>query len=68
MSQLDFRREIVNTYLRKYGKDRVGLDRPSKSLSSSDSRGYDNIKNDRLSHLVTFIQDKKKETMWSAWL
>jgi len=52
ISQLDFRHEIVLTYLKRYGTAPMGAGRPSKSLSSSDSRILDDVRYDHLDHLV----------------
>jgi len=62
ITQLDFRRELVLTYLQRYGVARIGAGRPSKSLSSSDSRVSDDIRYDRMDHLVsyTYTQEKKR--------
>lgn len=60
ITQLDFRRELVLTYLQRYGVARIGAGRPSKSLSSSDSRVSDDIRYDRMDHLVSYTQEKKR--------
>ncbi|KAL4132154.1 hypothetical protein QTP88_009361 [Uroleucon formosanum] len=61
ITQLEFRRELVQKYLQRYGVARIGAGRPSRSLSSSDSRVSDDIRYDRMDHLVTYTQEKKRK-------
>lgn len=61
ITQLQFRREIVNTYLKKYGTASKGAGRPSCSLSSKQgSRISDEIRYDRNDHLLVYIPDNKR--------
>jgi hypothetical protein len=59
--QLDFKREIVNVYLRKYQTLPKAIGRPSTSLFSTDSRVSDSIRFDKIDHLVKSTEDKKKK-------
>lgn len=59
--QLDFRREIVITYLLKYGTQARGAGRPSSSLSSSSgSRVSNDLRYDGFNHMMTYISNKKR--------
>lgn len=61
VTQLQFRREIVNTYLSKYGTASKGAGRPSSSLTSSQgNRVSDAIRYDRIDHLLVYIPDQKR--------
>lgn len=61
VTQLQFRREIVNTYLTKYGTPPKGAGRPSSSLTSSQGhRISDDIRYDRTDHLLVYIPDQKR--------
>lgn len=60
-TQLQFRREIVNTYLKKYGTVAKGAGRPSSSLSSTQGhRVSEDIRYDRTDHLLVYIPDQKR--------
>ena len=60
-SQVNFRRSIVQTYLKKYGKPSKGGGRPKISEESSiNSRVSDGLRLDTLQHLVRFIPDGKR--------
>ena len=60
-SQINFRRSIVQTYLKKYGKTSKGGGRPKISEESSiNSRVSDGLRLDTLQHLVRFIPDGKR--------
>lgn len=60
-AQLDFRRELVNYYITKYGVARKGAGRPiSSKRSISDNRVSDDIRYDRMDHLVTSVPENKK--------
>lgn len=60
-SQLEFKREIANVYLKKYGVQCKGTGRPSTSLgSSTDSRISDGIRFDRSDHLVKSVEKKRR--------
>ena len=61
-NQVNFRRSIVQTYLKKYGKTSKGAGggRPKISEESSiNSRVSDGLRLDTLQHLVRFIPDGK---------
>lgn len=58
--QLDFRRKILLTYLKRYSTAPMDAGRPSKSLSSSNSRFSDYVKYDCLNHLVSSTQGKER--------
>lgn len=62
VTQLQFRRDIVNTYLQRYGTASKGAGRPlSASLSSTQgSRIGDAIRYDRTDHLLISISNKKR--------
>lgn len=54
ISQLDFRRSIVQIYLQRYKNPPIGLGRPTTSkFSSISSRMSDDIRLDRKDHFVT---------------
>lgn len=59
ITQLDFRREIVKTYLNKYKNPPKGKGRPSASKSSrSFSRVGDDVRYDNIGHLLTPVEKK----------
>jgi len=58
MPQLQFRREIAQAYLSKYGESSKGAGRPRSSTSSG--RVLTDIRYDGVNHLVTKIPDGKK--------
>lgn len=59
--QLDFRRELVTTYITKYGERSKGPGRPITSKRSiSDSRVCDDIRYDGMNHLVISTPEKKR--------
>lgn len=59
--QLDFRREIVTTYITRYGERSKGPGRPITSKRSiSDSRVCDDIRYDGMNHLVISTPEKKR--------
>lgn len=61
ISQLEFKREVATTYLRRYQVLPKGAGRPSASLAStSDSRISDFIRFDRTDHLIQQTENKKK--------
>lgn len=61
ISQLDFKREVANAYIIKYGTASKGAGRPSTSCASSaDSRISNEIRFDRIDHLVKRTEDNKK--------
>lgn len=61
LTQLQFRREIVNIYLQKYKNVRSQGGRPTTSLSSrSFSRVADDIRYDNIGHLLTANKDGKR--------
>jgi len=60
--QLEFRRELVQCYITRYGIARKGPGRPlSSKRSLSNSRVPDELRYDRLDHLVINTPDKKKK-------
>lgn len=60
-TQLEFRRDIVETYLTKYKNPPKATGRPSSSLSSKSShRVGDNIRYDNVGHLLAPTTNKKK--------
>lgn len=61
ISQLDFKREIVNVYLRKYQNIPKATGRPSSCSFLTDSRISDSIRFDRIDHLIKPTDDKKKK-------
>jgi len=61
ISQLEFRREVVNVYLEKYKNTPTGSGRISKSLCSSDSRISDTLRFDKTNHFVQNTKEKKKK-------
>lgn len=60
ISQLQVRREVANTYLRRYLTLPKASGRPSVSLQSSNSRVSDNIRFDQMNHFVGHTQENKK--------
>ncbi|XP_072401576.1 uncharacterized protein [Diabrotica undecimpunctata] len=61
LTQLEFRREIVQAYLTKYGVPAKQGGRPSSSLSSrSFHRVSDDIRYDGVGHLLEPVPNKKK--------
>lgn len=61
VSQLDFRRDIVITYLTRFGTAAKGAGRPSYSLSNtSGSRVSMDIRYDRTDHYLTYIPNLKR--------
>ncbi|KAJ8941966.1 hypothetical protein NQ314_010185 [Rhamnusium bicolor] len=61
ISQLDFRREIVNVYLTRYGNAPKRAGRPSTSKNSITlNRISDDLRYDRQDHLLVEIPEKKK--------
>nr|CAH7717546.1 unnamed protein product [Callosobruchus chinensis] len=61
MSQLDFRRNIAQTYLKRYENVPTGGGRPSTSkFSLSMNRICDDLRYDGLNHLLVSIPDKKR--------
>lgn len=61
LSQLEFRREIAQAYLSKFGSVPKGAGRPSTSRSStSNNRVSDNLRYDRMDHLLTTIPNNKR--------
>lgn len=50
--QLDFKREIAMTYIKRYGTPSKGPGKPATSSDASDSRISDAIRYDRMDHLV----------------
>ncbi|XP_072394771.1 zinc finger BED domain-containing protein 5-like [Diabrotica undecimpunctata] len=61
LTQLEFRREIVQAYLTKYGVPAKQGGRPSSSLSSrSFHRVSDDIRYDGVGHLLKPVPNKKK--------
>lgn len=61
ISQLEFKREITNTYLKKYGVPPKATGRPPASRASSDCRISDTIRYDGSNHLVKHTDGKKKK-------
>lgn len=61
INQLDFKREIVNVYLRSYQTKPKAIGRPSKSTFSTDCRVSDSIRFDKIDHMVKQTEDKKKK-------
>lgn len=60
ISQLEFRREVVNVYLERYKNTPTGPGRTSKSFCSSDSRISDTLRFDKTDHFVQNTEEKKK--------
>nr|CAH7762079.1 unnamed protein product [Callosobruchus chinensis] len=61
MSQLDFRRNIAQTYLKRYENVPTGGGRPSTSkFSLSMNRICDDLRYDGLNHILVSIPDKKR--------
>lgn len=61
ISQLEFRREIAQIYLNRFGIRPKAAGRPSTSKSSiSLNRVSDNLRYDRLDHLLIPVQGKKR--------
>ncbi|KAF2887563.1 hypothetical protein ILUMI_18610 [Ignelater luminosus] len=61
MTQLQFRREVINIYFTKYGTSSRGTGRPAASLCSSQcTRISDDIQYDKIDHLLVYILDKKR--------
>ncbi|KAJ8932218.1 hypothetical protein NQ314_014838 [Rhamnusium bicolor] len=61
LSQLEFKREVANVYLKIYQVQSERVGRPSASPgSTSDSRISDAIRFDRTDHLVKSIEKKEK--------
>ncbi|KAG5867194.1 hypothetical protein JTB14_031963 [Gonioctena quinquepunctata] len=59
IAQLNFRREIVKTYFKKYKNPPKGKGRPSASKSSrSFSRVGDDVRYDNIGHLLTPVGKK----------
>lgn len=59
--QLDFRRELVTTYITRYGERSKGPGRPITSKRSiSDSRVCDDIRYNGMNHLVISTPEKKR--------
>jgi DNA excision repair protein ERCC-6 len=61
INQLDFKREIVNVYLRRYQTMPKAIGRPSTSTFSTDCRVSDSIRFDKIDHMVKLTEDKKKK-------
>lgn len=61
VSQLEFRRSVVQTYLKRYQNRSRGPGRPSTSIFSvSMNRVSDDLRYDGRSHLLIQIPDKKR--------
>lgn len=61
LTQLEFRREIVQVYLTRYGNPPKGGGRPAVSLSSANSsRVSDAIRFDETNHLIQKIEKKRR--------
>lgn len=61
LSQLDFRRNIAQTYLKKYENPPKTAGRPSTSkFSVSCNRISDDLRYDGLNHLLTYVPNNKR--------
>lgn len=61
LTQLQFRREIVQVYLGRYGTERKGSGRPSIAISSvSLNRISDDLRYDQQNHLLSNTEGKKR--------
>lgn len=61
MSQLEFRRSIVQTYLKTHGVPPQGSGRPALSSTSlSLNRVFDGLRYDRINHLVIPVPNRKR--------
>lgn len=62
-TQLEFKRELATYYIKKYGVAGKGPGRPlSSKRSPSCNRVSDDIRYDRIDHLVITVPDKKKKS------
>lgn len=60
ISLLEFKREVANTYLKRYGKPPKGPGRSASPLSSNDNRVPNELRYDRLGHFVGHNEGNKK--------
>lgn len=60
-TKIDFKREIVNVYLRRYQTIPKAIRRPSTSTFSTDCRFSDSTRFDKIDHMVNQTEDKKRK-------